>query len=285
MTTISSTRVDLRQVTLCAVDCLNPALAVRALKLSAAQCDFADVVLFSDRVVDTTVTTIAIDPICSTQQYSEFMIRELHRYIQTPWVLVIQWDGYVVHPQMWRPEFLDYDYIGARWPWAPDGQNVGNGGFSLRSKRLLDLLGTVEWSEHATFAEDTLIARILRPTLEERYGIRFAPQSIADQFAYEFAIPDAPTFGFHSPANLWRYIGDDEMTGLLSQMDRRTFLSQEMVKLLWAYYRQRKFDCMRAMYARFKESRSRDELFNAMVGDSFPYDESLHCVELCESLL
>ena len=38
----------------------------------------------------------------------------------------------------WRPEFLDYDYIGAVWPHVLDKYNVGNGGFSLRSKALLE---------------------------------------------------------------------------------------------------------------------------------------------------
>lgn len=138
----SRSRVDLSQVTVCAVDCLNPALAARALKLSALRCDFADVVLFSDRVIDTTVTTVLIEPIRSTREYSEFMLKTLHRHIRTPWVLVIQWDGYVVYPDAWRPEFLDYDYIGARWPWHRDGLDVGNGGFSLRSTRLPKANGT-----------------------------------------------------------------------------------------------------------------------------------------------
>ena len=38
---------------------------------------------------------------------------------------------------LWDPKFLNYDYIGALWPHYKENQ-VGNGGFSLRSKKLLE---------------------------------------------------------------------------------------------------------------------------------------------------
>jgi hypothetical protein len=43
-----------------------------------------------------------------------------------------------VNPAAWDPEFLDWDYIGAKWFWAEAGKRVGNGGFSLRSYKLLE---------------------------------------------------------------------------------------------------------------------------------------------------
>ena len=55
-------------------------------------------------------------------------------------MLLIQWDGYVVNPEAWDPAFLGCDYLGAKWYWHDDGMRVGNGGFSLRSRRLLDAL-------------------------------------------------------------------------------------------------------------------------------------------------
>ena len=58
--------------------------------------------------------------------YSEFVIRELHKYVDTSHCLLVQWDGYVLNPKSWLPQFLDYDYIGAPW----NGNVVGNGGFS-----------------------------------------------------------------------------------------------------------------------------------------------------------
>jgi len=62
------------------------------------------------------------------------------RRIDTQFTLVTQWDGYVINAEAWTEEFLDYDYIGARWigdvvkaAGSPPEYNVGNGGFSLRS--------------------------------------------------------------------------------------------------------------------------------------------------------
>ena len=48
--------------------------------------------------------------------YSRFMIQSLAAYVHTGHCLVIQADGFVLHPQRWRNEFLQYDYIGAPWP-------------------------------------------------------------------------------------------------------------------------------------------------------------------------
>ncbi len=39
---------ELPSVTLCAVDCLNPALALRALDICGLQCNFGDVMFLSD---------------------------------------------------------------------------------------------------------------------------------------------------------------------------------------------------------------------------------------------
>ena len=60
----------------------------------------------------------------------------MKRYINTKFCLVTQWDGWVINSQKWNSEFLNYDYIGAIWPDYSSNQ-IGNGGFSLRSKKLL----------------------------------------------------------------------------------------------------------------------------------------------------
>ena len=74
------------------------------------------------------------------------IIYELGNYVDTEFAMLIHADGYVVNPEAWRDEFLDYDYIGAPWPLpkddysyrTPQGElvRVGNS-VSLRSRRLL----------------------------------------------------------------------------------------------------------------------------------------------------
>ena len=44
--------------------------------------------------------------------------------MRTPHVLLIQWDGFVVNPSAWSDEFLDFDYVGARWGWPTDGHTI-----------------------------------------------------------------------------------------------------------------------------------------------------------------
>lgn len=140
-----------------------------------------------------------IDPIRSKDDYSYFMMKLLWEYIKD-WdvthVLVIQHDGYILNGDLWDDEWLQYDYIGAVWPFEDKKHNVGNGGFSLRSKKLI---GDVALDGHitATHMEDAQICRSYRSFLERDCGIRFAPESVANQFSFELAAPKNKTFGFH----------------------------------------------------------------------------------------
>jgi hypothetical protein len=100
---------------------------------------------------------------------------------------VIQWDGYVVNAEAWDPAFLDCDYIGAKWYWHDPGTRVGNGGFSLRSRKLLAALEDPRIA--LVDAEDTTIGRTFRPLLEREHGIRFAT-ALADRFFVRGRLPD-----------------------------------------------------------------------------------------------
>jgi hypothetical protein len=136
------------------------------------------------------------------------MCYELCRYIETDFALVVQYDGYVVRPNKWKQEFLNYDYIGA--PWARDthytkeGVNVrvGNGGFSLRSKRLLLALTELKlpFTDDGTgfFHEDGILCSYYRKELENA-GIKFAPVEVAARFSHETDCAESVyrPFGFH----------------------------------------------------------------------------------------
>ena len=68
---------------------------------------------------------------------------------------------------------------------------VGNGGFSLRSRRLL--LALQDPRIELVEAEDTTICRTFRPLLEREHGIRFGSEALADKFAFEAALSDRQT--------------------------------------------------------------------------------------------
>lgn len=199
------------------------------------QADFADVLLLSDRspsVEQFGINWGRIDPIRSRDDYSRFMLRELADHIDTSHALCVQWDGYVIDGGAWDPAFLEYDYIGAPWPHFRDGHNVGNGGFSLRSRRLLEACRELPLEQ--PLLEDVMICRRFRPRLEQQ-GIRFAPEAVARRFSYERMPPRGDEFGFHGSFNLVRLVSSDEAVQLIQGLEPELLAKNEKWELLrWA---------------------------------------------------
>lgn len=131
------------------------------------------------------------------------------QYLETDYALFIQWDGMPSKPDLWRNEFLDYDYIGAPWIWFPEPFTVGNGGFSLRSRKLMELAQHLEPNYEEThesyWIEDTMIGLHNRIALKQQ-GIKFAPLELADQFSREYPVGPAKTFGFHHKNNAQHHL-------------------------------------------------------------------------------
>ncbi len=207
-------KVAIADTTLCCIDCANHALALRALRASLAGCAFERTLFLTDRGLDAApIETVRIEPIRSAAQYSQFVMKELLRYIDTEYVLLVQWDGYVVEPTAWSEEFLLYDYVGARWPHAalriPPEHAVGNGGFSLRSRTLLEALQDARIAP--AHPEDVAVCRTYRTLLEREYGIAFAPGEVAERFSFEHVEPPGATFGFHGQVNLARFVADEHI--------------------------------------------------------------------------
>ncbi len=177
--------INLPDVTLVCIDCVNKISAMRAIIESRLSINFGETVYISDVGIS------------SKQEYSKFVINELNDYINTSHCLIIQYDGYVINSGLWNDDWLNYDYIGAKW-WY-DSYNVGNGGFSLRSKKLLQAIQEI--NPTIFHPEDDVICRGNRDLLESKYNIKFASNEIAEIFSFEPNIKDSNfrnnTFGFH----------------------------------------------------------------------------------------
>lgn len=194
---IPGDRLALPDVTLCAVSSVNVAATLRAMEISLQQVAFGACKLFTDKISESGHPDIAIVPIpelVSSEQYSHFLLSTLADYIETSHCLVVQWDGHVIDATRWDPDFLAYDYVGARWPQFSDGWDVGNGGFSLRSRHLMKMVQ--EAGFRSAHPEDIAIGRTHRGWLEDR-GIRFAPGALADRFSAERAGDPRASFGYH----------------------------------------------------------------------------------------
>lgn len=202
--------ISLPTVTLCAVSSVRVDETLGALQKSMRGISFAKVLFLTSEKVTAPekITVIPIEHL-DYDGYSHFMLYRLKDYIDTDFVLTVQHDGYVLHPEKWDDSFLKYDYIGAPWQpnihFTPQGKNirVGNGGFSLRSKKLLDAPTALALpftdKETGFYHEDGVLCVYHRMRLEE-VGILFAPVSIAARFSRERWCKDSRLFpfGFHN---------------------------------------------------------------------------------------
>ena len=206
---------QLKTVTLVGIDCVDIDRLVLAMDICQENFEFAEVKILTS-LASTNPNVIKIDPINSLEDYSRFVINNLSKYIGTEHILLVQHDGFILNPEAWNDEFLNYDYIGAPWligDWAIKNFDVsedllgkfivGNGGFSLRSKKLLSLCSKLasEGKMPKYNPEDMAICIYYRKLMEEN-GIRFAPVELAEKFSYEALDDDKHymwdgQFGFH----------------------------------------------------------------------------------------
>lgn len=225
-------RLALPDVTLCAVTSVNVTATVRALEACLEQVAFGECKLLTDAAVEVQHPDIRIVPIGrlgSAEAYSNFLLSELVDHVQSSHVLVVQWDGHVLSANRWRTEFLNYDYIGASWPQFPDHHGVGNGGFSLRSRKLMEALRAPEFRRH--HPEDLAIGRTNRDWLESR-GMRFAPRETADLFATERAGELGTSFGYHGVFNMPRALGADVFWDIYRGLDDRSSVRHDFTSIL-----------------------------------------------------
>ena len=160
---------------------------VHALKYSQKGIKFGD------------VKYIQLDSIQNIDDWSKAIIYDLPKYIETDYCLLIHENGFVVNPESWNPDWLNYDFIGSPWPLPQDDISyrdeeghivrVGNS-VSLRSKKLLDLIATREWIPYYGFYnEDGFITCHNRKWLESQ-GRKFAPLEVAKWFGRELDMPE-----------------------------------------------------------------------------------------------
>jgi tetratricopeptide (TPR) repeat protein len=227
--------LELPGVTLVCADTANHALALRALAISRERVRYGRSLFLTDAIpaglpLPDGVEIVRVDPLTSRDAYSHLMLKALSPHIDTPHALVIQWDGYVVNPNAWDPAFSDCDYIGAKWYWGEAGLRVGNGGFSLRSRRLLAALQDPRIA--LVDAEDTTIGCTFRPMLEREHGIRFADEALADRFSFEAAYPVGTPFGLHGLFNFCRTVPSSEIAALAPGFSDTIARSMQLLQLL-----------------------------------------------------
>lgn len=141
--------------------------------------------------------------------FSEFTFLKLHNYINTEFSLLVHHDGFVVRPDLWNNEFLNFDYVAAPWPYSETAYitdygehvRVGNGGVCLRSKKILELptkLGLRLEHRQGFYNDDGNFCVYHRKVMLDN-GIKYAPIELAAEFSTEINIPNVSkeSFAFH----------------------------------------------------------------------------------------
>lgn len=216
-------KLELPNVTLVAMTSVNVRATMLAMKYSMKGINFGDAVLITHRRPLTLPKGIRYSHTSELTNINDFnykMVYELGDHVKTDYVLIVHADGFVVHPELWRDEFLDYDYIGAPWPLPPEGDTyqyrdpngelcrVGNSA-GIRSKRLLDYPKdhNVPWEGDFAYGkwwyhEDIFLCCKIKPLLEKE-GMRIAPIDVAKYYAHEHMVDEIKgitPFAFHK----WR---------------------------------------------------------------------------------
>lgn len=198
-------KLKLPNVTLAAMTSVNLYETICALKYSMQGIEFGDVMLITHRrplFLPKGIHYRHTSRLKDIDAFNYKMVYELADYIDTEFVLLVHYDGFVVHPESWREEFLDYDYIGSPWPLPRNDYayrdskgeicRVGNS-VSIRSKRLLEFprQANLKWEkmEDDNYNEDTFLCCKYKNVIEDA-GMKFAPIEVAKYFGHEHMIPE-----------------------------------------------------------------------------------------------
>ena len=208
----------MKNITMVAIEWQWYDLTKYAIEHSLNHINPSEVLIISDREILPGARHVIMPPVNGMAEYANLMLKGVAEHINTDHALYVQWDGLANNQDMWTDDFLNYDYIGAPWPWKPEGENVGNGGFSLRSRRLLDFIAnssTVSLTPEEPVAEDAVIAGHKQHL--EQHGFSFAPTALAEQFSFELGqVRDS--FGFHGAWNFITYMSDTDLDYIIPRM-------------------------------------------------------------------
>lgn len=211
--------IELSNVSILSINTHEPELSVRALQYSSREIKFKSKKILSDRIpnnISDDIEFIETPKFHTRFEYSDYVMNNLGDCIDSEFVLMIHDDGFVINPQLWLDEFLKYDYIGAPWPpHLTQVNRVGNGGFCIRSKKLIDFCKTIETEP----SHDDWIIGVIKNEYLKEHGFTFAPIEVAMKFSLELEIPECAfdltkTFGFHGKY----YPSSHSMINLLNEI-------------------------------------------------------------------
>ena len=209
-------KIKLSDVTILSATSTEQDMAQLAMRISLQNIEFGAAKLLCTSLPEKKypdIEYVSIPALNSVDSYNQLIFQDLHKYFKTSHCLIVQADSFVVNSDLWKDEFLKYDYIGGPWPnkieinpnlvLHLEKNPVGNGGFSLRSRKLVETTSKINFAslDFPMKAEDVVICYYLYEEMIKN-GIRFAPPKLAAQFSMEnidhlYGQDVNSVFGFH----------------------------------------------------------------------------------------
>lgn len=223
-------------VTLCCIGNINHDLMTFAIEKSIKTIEPDCVKVFCDTNLKITNTEhIYLPENFTRDSYSLFVLKDLYKYIDTTHVVIIQYDGFAVNKTYWSTNFLKYDYVGTTthsnfkplkstldtltsyYPvvTSKSWYSLG-GGFSLRSKKLLEATASSKFDpyiriEHDTFlCEDISVGILYKSMLENNYGIVFGSVEDSIYWGSEHLTGYKECLGFHGWEQIPIFLTEEE---------------------------------------------------------------------------
>lgn len=217
--------MNINDVTLVTIETMYHDLAKRAMEETLKRLPIKNVIVFSDQDFLPGSKFVQIEH-GDMFSYCQRLLKGMAEHVDTTHMIFQQWDAMAHRDDGWRDYFLLNDYIGAVWPWRPSPDNMGNGGFSLRSRKLLDELQAPHmqmnvFGEHGV-QEDNYISLVWRKELESK-GIVYAPSPVADQFSIELSPTGDKAMAHHGLWNIVQFMPRDVVEYFILNVPKNTW--------------------------------------------------------------
>lgn len=219
----SENKIDLceRGVTLCCITSKNILFSILSYLLMMRYIKFSECIFLTnlvnyksmDLLRDLNVKVLEIGEF-NFRDYNIFRVFGIQEYVNSDYVFFVEHDSGIYSPKIWRNEFLDYDYIGAVWRKTVSFYNldfdsnalVGNAGFSIMSRKFLDVLIKNReffsiYLDKYSLCDDIFSRSRSCNSMLSSNGIVKAPPELAAVFSFESSVPHNEglfdIFGFH----------------------------------------------------------------------------------------
>jgi hypothetical protein len=227
--------LDLSRVTLLFVETRAHKITERVIADCLSKADFGDVLIYTDQPDLIRVDAnrrgriISCPDFPNKREAGRFYYSEAMSKVYTDFALMLEWDAGIFDPAKWRPEFFDYDYIGAPWPRSRHQPNavfdVGNGGFTLMSRGLGEYI--CRHAEDFPVFTDMDVCRVQRGVYEA-FGFKWPKAELASCFAWELGYRNPDNFGFHGAFRWIDMLSREELVIRAKLMTETPYLLSKM---------------------------------------------------------